>query len=279
MTAKRRAFTIIELLVVITIISVLAGLLLPVIGQARAMARSTTCISNLRQLGVAMSIYQVAYNHYPAHQFKLGTNGQLRIRWFHQLHYMLGIGTEVQTCPDVPSWVIGRNNSYGYNYKYLGSARDYTINNVQVYENFPVNSVPNPSHTIAFGDAMGTGNQEPYEPLEWTIASSALSFNVRKLRVGNHGYCLDPTYIPTRSQTLYNQGGGDLYSDKTAPSFAAFRHLGKANFCMVDGHVESLTPEEVYTDNSWWNGYGTEDPRDVHEASKIPGLNTMFGIN
>lgn len=60
MPRSRRAFTLIELLVVVAIIAILIGILLPALGRARSAARSTACLSNLRQLGLAFVAYSAS---------------------------------------------------------------------------------------------------------------------------------------------------------------------------------------------------------------------------
>src|SRR5476649_1192803 len=62
MKNNRRGFTLIELLVVIAIIAILAAILFPVFAQAREKARSTTCLSNLKQLGAATQMYVQDYD-------------------------------------------------------------------------------------------------------------------------------------------------------------------------------------------------------------------------
>jgi prepilin-type N-terminal cleavage/methylation domain-containing protein len=63
----RRAFTLLELLVVLAIIGILTALLFPVISRAREQGRRAACTSQLHQIGLAFSLYRQDYNELPGH--------------------------------------------------------------------------------------------------------------------------------------------------------------------------------------------------------------------
>lgn len=93
MKCHSRAFTLIELLVVIAIIAVLAALLLPALGRAKARARGTQCLSNLRQVGLASQMYADDFNG------RLPQSQHNRASWVGSLQPYLA-GTNLHRCPD-----------------------------------------------------------------------------------------------------------------------------------------------------------------------------------
>ncbi len=259
------SFTLIELLVVVAIIAVLISILLPAIAKARAAGVSTRCKAHVRQLGMGMILYNNEYGCFPAHQWRLPDDS--RIRWFNAMANMLG-GYQVQGCPAVPDWDVGRNNSYGYNYKYLGSVRDNTTGPRAPYENWPVRQVDSYDKTIAFACSDGTGWKKPH-------VNGVNDVDM----LGNHGYVLDPTFIPQYSLQSFSGGTLEPFAYVDYRTYISDRHDGTSNACFADGHADRIKPEEVYVDNRFWNGLGYEDPvADPHVTFKYKAGEPRYGI-
>lgn len=114
-------FTLIELLVVIVIIALLAAILYPVFAQVREKARQTTCVSNLRQIGLGLRMYAEDHEGYsvPAvqpDQDLVGIGGDRH--WFQVLERSYVRSRNLFQCPSDPDRHV-RDASYGWSYPHL----------------------------------------------------------------------------------------------------------------------------------------------------------------
>ncbi len=251
------AFTLIELLVVIAVISILAGLLLPVLARAKARALVVACMNHERQMGIAMSMY-VGDNHaYPFYfSGKTIANG---FRWEDALHlyYPLNWTNRDYHCPAYRGVIAlradelaGYPGSYAYNdlgTDGIGLLVDHFVDNtVTVLGLGELNSGQN--------DIGQTININPIYESQVKVPSEMLAITDARMRN------IDPLFP--------GQWEGEDYTrcEPTSPFSAANflltqtqappQHGQNFNVLSCDGHVAAVNRLQWFNPtNSWrfWN--------------------------
>ncbi|MGI5818855.1 MAG: DUF1559 domain-containing protein [Armatimonadota bacterium] len=240
MQVQRRGFTLIELLVVIAIIAILAAILFPVFARAREKARQTSCLSNLKQLGLAALMYVQDYDETLPPYGTLTPEG-IRGHGYYDLIYPYIKNAELFICPsqhdyNPARWVEHRTGNPVGEGVYLRYIRSSYTGVRALSTRIPYAPFTDTGLKIA-------GFERPADTI--LLFDSYCHYVVRPSQVGFDDTTYEP--IPLPAEGWYSPAWhGGLYP----------RHNQQANFAFADGHAKSMGQApglSAFTYNNWPN--------------------------
>lgn len=218
---KRVAFTLIELLVVIAIIAILAAILFPVFAQAREKARAVSCLSNSKQMGMAVSMY-TSDNDEGLPTVRMVMMGMVPNASWLDLIQPYTRTRLLQRCPsDVSTnWadpVAPRPTSYGFNAYFDSKHPPY--GDGMTPRGFFLAGVLRPSECVFAAEIAETNSMTGR-----TIAADHFM----------------PMYWGNPAKVSDGMGMNTLWDDaaQVPTTLAVRRHQGGSNYVFIDGHAK-----------------------------------------
>ena len=272
-SAFTHGFTLIELLVVIAIIAILAAILFPVFAQAREKARAASCLSNTKQMGLAVMQYNQDYDEtYPNGTYEYGAIGG----WAGQVFPYVK-SDAVYRCPNdfLQVSTTDRPSSYAMNSNFGVSGGRYAGNpNISL----ALAGLNSPAKTVLLFEVEGNTGID----VRITDTEGPYSINYNSSPFGNgtvSGYSpagggtapdCSGAPIQLKFATGY-MGGRDVAGYECFYTGKEGRHTGGANYLLGDGHAKWYKGTQVSSGFSAVSENGSEEPWQWGRAAGTSG--------
>ncbi len=218
-----------ELLVVMAIISILAGLLVPVLGAARATAKDTQCVGNLINIGRALLIYGSQYNdHIPAAGPGEDGNSQA---WYYSLLPLVGGNWDIYECP----------------------SKGTTMRDIPEQDGNTA-SISGPEyHTVNYGMNFQFPGTNPSEDLMGNYVQMAIVVNATEVMIIADGALFlsgtKESDLDGDNELPVSIREGGLYFEDTAQAdhpTVSPRHRAHTMCLFLDGHVTRVQTKQIF---------------------------------
>lgn len=232
---KRKAFTLIELLVVIAIIAILAAILFPVFARARENARKANCMSNLKQIGIAVMMYVQDYDE----TYMVGESTTPLRYWYNVLDPYTK-SKQVFICPDVG---VAGNTGNNIGDDGLKFTNDYAWNICGT------SSIGNIGNGFGYYPGSYCTPSPGFAPVKLSTVQEA-STTILITDPPSNGYAGGSAFALgyNTQQFMPVLHGGQPYS---ASAVTVTDFSGGGNYLFADGHVKFLQANIAYCSSMW----------------------------
>ena len=231
---NRRAFTLVELLVVVAIIAVLVSMLLPAMRRVWEQARSVQCQSNIRQVGLALNLYANAHDGVipaPSHYKRSSTGTQLRY-WHSMLQGNYDCATYIRPAAGNKTSPLLYCTNNGQMRGRIGTYAMY-IPTLRFAVPREPSSIVLPTPTAPYPPDPGIVSFEGINLARIRQSANFLLIGDSSIEEPGHANFDPDEGSPNFQSFSYKNNGGTFYSGLWAS------HRNMVNALFADGHVES----------------------------------------